>query len=635
MSQTEKERAIQNLITKIVAKTDGITSEQVELVRELYANDERGIEKISEIEEELLAYSTSIAQVNAMMPMKKIGEPEIYALDIETPTKGIYLGETQIDLMTITEVNSTNELLDFIANCAQIKYSEPQLQELYKMKLDLAKRIVFDDYRNSLVGTIDLKRDPSINLRKKVSSLGLSDDIADEVIALYKVGKIEEATNHITTRLNMDFGTITAQTFKKHSIDYDDVKCSSYEEMAALAKKISDFDSITITSGKYSLVMSNGKFDPYHIKRELDFCKKHDVQARYHSLLTKEQVEYFKGKPKEEIKEKLRSYIAASIDFISSYNAENRLYDGMPVVRSVDIFNELINLKKDKNSAQGYYSIWEQLGLTTEDIVDVYAPAIGMKPEGVEYVYNEAFVETEEKRKIQLALAREIQSLAPELIDVFGTQMHITTDFKYSTIKSTFSDLKRFSDETGIKLAITEFDMYVPERIIDRLKKEGKSETDIAEYAANTKLTKLGLIAQAAKEEEIDFTEVAYWSTTDSMDHNKKRQGRTTLYGGLFGHTLEPKGVNEVVEYTPQLNRPNNTRDVDYRKTLNGMLESQPIITPEEHKTKKSEPAKQFIKKENETSQKKAPVDDSGFANFPQLLILTLLLIATLYILLM
>ncbi len=633
MEQTEKQRAIQSIITSLAEKTEGITSEQIDLVREIYAEDERSLE---EIEQELQGYCASITSNNAAMSMRKIHNPEKYSLDIDVSTKGMYLGETQIDLMTITEINSTNELLEFIANCQQVDYSEVQLKELYKMKIDSAKRKVFDDYRNSLIGTLELQRDPSIVLRKKIEFLGLPADITDEVLALYKDGKTDQAINYITTRLNLDYGTITSQTFKRHFIDHDDVKCSSYEEISALAKKVSDFDSITIISGKYNSVINNGKFDSYHIKRCLDFCKKHDIQARYHSLLTQDILEQFQGKSKDEIIEQLRKFVSSSIEFISAYNEENKLSDGMPIINTIDIFNELINLKKDKTVRNGYYNIWEQLGITIPDLIDIFAPAVGNKPEGVEYIYNEAFVETDEKRQIQLNLAREIKKQAPELIDIFGTQMHVTTEFKDSTIERTFFELKSFSAETGIKLAITEFDMYVPERVVDKLKRAGKTDDEIKEYVQYIKLTKLNRIAAIAKETGIEFTEIAYWSMTDSMDHNKKRQERETLYGGLFGYSLEPKAVKEIVEYAPIVERPNNTTDVlGYTNMLNSLLEVQPAITPQSKNEEITEPAKQLVKKEKEVAKTSDTQDDAGFANFPQILILTLWIIAVLYILLM
>lgn len=382
--------------------------------------------------------------------------------------------------------------------------------------------------------------------------------------------------------------------------------------------------------------MNNGKFDPYHIKKGLDFCKKHDVQARYHSLLTQEQIKQLQGKSKEEIIEQLRAYVSETIDFINGYNNENKLSDGMPVINSVDIFNELINLKKDKTTNNGYYNVWEQLGLTVTDLVDIFAPAIGKKPEGIEYIYNEAFVETEEKRKVQLELARRIKQQAPELIDIFGTQMHITTEFKESTIERTFLDLKEFSEETGIEIAITEFDMHMPGQIIDSLKKAGKTTSEIAEYAMYRKLTQLSKISEIAKKVGIKFTEISYGSMTDSMDHNKKRNERTTLYGGLFGSVLAPKAVKEIVEYKPQIKMPEYTSDVlGYLGMLNAMQETQPMITPNEYPGKLEEKPKQFVKKQQNTLVEDNLQSDAGYANFPQILMLTLILIAVLYILLM
>ena len=633
MNHDQKQHVIINLITRIASKKDGITSEQIELIKELYIDDERNIK---EIEYEIQSYFSSIEAHNTKMAMKKQTPREIYLLGIESPIKGVRLSPIQIDLMTITEIESTNELLSFINSCAQIKYNEFQLQEFYKMKLEVAKRRLFEDYRKTLIGTRDLEYDPNITLKRKISSLGLSEEVAEETIKLYKAGKVEDAINYITRNLNLDYGTIITENFMKHRIDSDDVKYSCYEEVSALAQRISYFDIITITAGQYKFVMNNGNFDPYHIKRCLDFCKKHDVQVRYNSLITQELMEIFLGKTKEEIIEQMRMYISQSIEFINQYNKENSLSDGMPVINSINIFNELVNLKKDKTSSNGYYNVWEQLGLSEDDLIDILAPAIGNKPLEVDYIYNEAFVETKEKRNIQLELARRIHRQIPELIDIFGTQMHITTDFKESTIEDTFKDLKMFSDETGIEIAITEFDMCLPIREIENLKKAGKSLMEIAEYAMYRKLTQLNKISSIAKKTGIKFSDVSYCSITDSMDSNKKRQNAVTLYGGLFGNSLAPKGINEIVEYKPQMEIPQFTANVlGYLDTLNSILETQQVITPQEGIQKNSETPKQFIKKAPQTQVEDNSSNDAGYANFPQILMLTLFIIAILYILLM
>lgn len=628
MTETFKIHSIEDLILNTVGKTTGITSEQIDLVRELYKDDARNLD---EIREELLAYSASVIDSKYGIPMKQSKKPTPYYLNIQAPIKGIHLGETQIDLISVIEVTTIDELQEFLIGCAQLNYAETDLQQLCKMDLETAKRKVFEDYRRTLIGTVDLKKNPFLLLKRKIACLGLPEEANDIVIALCKKGNLDEAVNYITTNISADYNTIIAENFRGHSLDWDDVKCTSYEELSALAQEIANFNCITVTSGKYRNVMNNGTFDPYHIKRELDFCKKHGVQARYHSLLSKDTMEYFKGKPKEEIAEQLRSYVSESINFINSYNEENKLADGRPVIRSVDIFNELINLKKDKNSAKGYYNIWEQLGLTTTDIVDIFAPAIGNKKENIEYVYNEAFVETEEKRRAQLQLVQDIHHLAPELIDIFGTQMHITTEFNPETIERTFLDLKQFSNSTGIKIAITEFDMYIPEKTLEHLIAIGKTTTQIDEYANHKKKAQLETIVKAANNTKIDFSEVSYWSATDSMDHNKKRQHQSNLYGGLFGNQLAPKGANEVIDYSPELKRPDNAIDVlDNLSLLEAMLTSSILPTIEADTTE----TKQFVKKAEKVIPQNTN-DDGGFTNFPQLLIMSLILIAVLYIILM
>lgn len=632
MEPSERKNAIENLIITTMKQSNNITEEQVNLIKELYAEDDR---KLEDIEQELLSYFASISQINMRSSMKNSSDGITYSLNIETATRGIYLGETQIDLMSLTEISCFNELLEFIKKCYQVDYSELELKQLQKMKIDTAKRKVFADYKDTLIGATDLKKDPSIILRRKLCRLGLAYDKIDEVIALYKANDIEQATNHIIQSSSLDLETIARKNFKMQSLDFDNVKCSSYEELEALTKKISNFDRITITSGEYGSVICNGVFDPYHIERELAFCKKHNIHTRYHCLLSQSTLEHFKGKSKKEIVENLRQYILATIEYINKYNAENKLSDGRPLINAVDIFDELINLKKDKSREAGYYNIFESLGLTIEDLVDILAPAIGNKQDGVEYIYNEAFVETKEKRDIQLSLAAHIHSLAPKLIDTFGTQMHITTDFKEQTFLETFTALKKFSDETGIKLAITEFDMHIPEKTLAILKRSGKNTREIADYVSFIKLKKLAIIAKAAESTGIEFTEIGYCSPTNSMYNNKKSQGLSTLYGGLFGHTLEPKAIQEVVEYTPFLKRPSGTSEVlGYYNTLNNLLERQSAIMPQDYVSKASEQDKKLIKRDS-TLYQTGNQDDSGFANFPQLLIMSLLLIGLLYILLM
>lgn len=630
----EKSRSsiIQDLIASLSKKVDGITEEQEKLAYDLYIDDDRNLK---EIKQELLSYFSSISQINAGLPMKNQASKLSFGLDVNSKYKGIYLGRTQIDLMMITEVKSFAQLQAFINECEQIDYSEIYLQELRKKSLETAKKQVFEDYRSTLIGTSDLKRDPTIILRKKLTRLGLTYDDIEKVIALYQSKNIEKTAHYIIENSQFNLEEIVQKNFKINVFDNDDVKCSSYEEMASLAQRLKEFDRVIITIGEYSSVMCNGKFNPYHIRRSLDFCKNHNIHARYHSLLSQETLNNFSENNKEEIKAKLHQYILESINYINAYNAENNLEDGMPLINAIDIFDELINLKKDKSSSVGYYNIWENKGLTIEDLVDILSPAIENKDPKIAYIYNETFVETPEKRRIQLNLATQIQNLAPTLIDTFGTKMHISTEHKTKTIENTLSDLKRFSDETGIKLAITEFAMYVPEKTLNYLTSLGLTKKETTNIANHIKQTKLATISEIAKKLAIDFDEISYWSATDSMDHDKKSQGANTLYGGLFGRSLEPKGVEEVIDYTPKLIRPEEVTNVlGYLNTLNNMLETQPIIMPKKYDAPQASPGKTLVKNTNKI-QPQTNQDENGFANFPQLLITSLILIGILYILLM
>lgn len=629
-NELENKEEIAKYIMMTVSNFEGITSEQVSLIKDLYKDDTREFE---EIKSELDSYFASIEAVNANIDMRQEATDKTYLLNIDASAKGVRLSPTQMDLITITEISSTNELLNFIANCKQLNYSDIELQKFYKTKLDLAKRMVFEDYRSTLITPQEIKKEPYKYLIKRLQELNIDEDFTEEIIEMCKSGNVEEAINFVTTKLNLDYSTILSKNFQRYSIDYENVKNSSYEEFIELAKKINEFDFITITAGSYTLTVNNGVFDSYHIKRALDFCQKHDIQASYSSLLSQDILALLDSKSNEEMKKILSTYIMNSINFINEYNKENYLTDGMPVINSIVLFDELINNKKDKAAEYGYYNVWERAGLSIEDMIEIFAPAIGNKPAGVEYIYNESYVETKEKRKIQLELAKKIKQLAPELIDIFGTKMHISSEMLASTIEDTFEDLKKFSDETGIELAITEFDIHIPQKNIEKLKESKKSSEQIAEYVSFHKLKQLNMLSLIAKMTGIEFNELSYGSITDSMDLNIRGKDIESLYSGLFGQQLMPKSIKEIVHINQNVERPTNSEKVQsYMDALNSMMDAQTQIVPQEY-NKEETTEKKLVKKD--TSSPQVNNDDAGYANFPQLLILTLIIVALLYILLM
>lgn len=59
-----------------------------------------------------------------------INSGDAYFLDIDAPEKTIYLGQTQIDLIEITELSSPEELANYVENCAQFVYTPQEIDKL-------------------------------------------------------------------------------------------------------------------------------------------------------------------------------------------------------------------------------------------------------------------------------------------------------------------------------------------------------------------------------------------------------------------------------------------------------------------------------------------------------------------------
>lgn len=74
------------------------------------------------------------------------------------------------------------------------------------------------------------------------------------------------------------------------------------------------------------------------------------------------------------------------------------MQDGTSVINAIDLFNELVSF--NKNEKGEYENIWEtKYGITIEDICRVFSYAKEHKPDGVNYLYNEPFLEDAARRK--------------------------------------------------------------------------------------------------------------------------------------------------------------------------------------------------------------------------------------------
>ena len=431
---------------------------------------------------------------------------EMYSLDIpNVPIKGGYLSSEQIDLLSIIQCKSIEELDLFVEKCDQINRI-PDIKGKYKgLDLESAKRVVFHYYQESMVNHQASRVE---SYQRRLEYLGVSEEQLKEVIS---------NKNHEILKANHHFKADERDQLK--SIDL-------YSEMELLNSKLDNFNSFLIGSGKFYEVFNkyetgDNRFDFYFADRDLDFAYKKGKQVRYHSLLVKECDKYFEGKSKGEILDLIEEYVTKSIDHIIEYNNTHKREDGKPVINAIDMFNEIISF--DKNSDGEYTNIWlDKYEITMEELLPCFKYAYEKKKElDISYVYNEPFMEDKDRRNKVIETLKGINEIYPGFIDTLGTQTHITIGEPKEKLESCFKDLKQFQDETGINIQITEFDMSLSKNDMSKLfgSEPQYNLSDVYDY----KTVKIKELIDIIKASNIRLSGITYWSLTDGIDCNLER----------------------------------------------------------------------------------------------------------------
>lgn len=449
---------------------------------------------------------------------------DIYSLNVDSPIKGGYFSSEQIDLLSIIQCQSIDELMKFIANCDQINHVHGIFESINGMDLESAKRSIFKSYQDSMVyhdQGIDASR---IN---RFNYLGITSE--EELMSV--IDKSHPRSQEILS-LNHHF----------ISEEWDQTKSISYEEMETLNSQLPLFNSMLIGSGKIYKVINkydtnkDTKYDFYFAKRDLDFAYKNGKQVRFHSLLVKDDGKLFNEKSKEEIMNIIKEYVKQSIDFIKNYNYSHKIIiNGKeePVINAVDLFNEILSF--DKNKQGEYYNIWEQkYGISMPELMSCFEYALVNKPEGVNYLYNEPFLEDDQRRQ---KVFETLAQTTPGLIDTLGSQMHITITQDIDSIKRCFADFKRLQDN-GMQIQITEFDMCLGRSDVPRV--FGPNADISLERVYQEKDKKISEISSVIRESGVRLSGISYWSLTDGIDCNLER----IRSNALANHEIS--NVNEI-----------------------------------------------------------------------------------------
>lgn len=473
-----------------------------------------------------------------------------FSLELESPINGIYLNSETIELLSIIQCENIEELKDFAINCSQLNISEEDLTSWNGNDIENIKRMLVEKYKSTLI-----PMEQSIKSRKNVlesvlKHSGINADEVDTYISVLQNDGYEGIKKKLKIEHPESYNIFTEKAHRFIATERDQMTSITYEELFGINDILSNHNTILIGAGRYYDITKKmydedipnmEKYDFYYAQRGLDFCNRNGMYARYHTLLDKQTMEdHLIGKEKEYVLRELQEYVKKSIDFISKYNETHKI-NGKGLIRSVDLFNEIISFNEP------YKNMWQELyGISNEELVSTFQYALENKPDEVTYVYNEPFLENPERRNAVIKQLSQINELAPGLIDTIGTQMHIEMTQNTDDIRNCFEDLKRL-EQLGIGTQITEFDMCLPERFMFDENGKIRSEKDLVEII-NSKISKSGItiesiaelksmrmneISNAIEETEIQLDGITYWSINDILDHNLERTNRKTYEQGL------------------------------------------------------------------------------------------------------
>lgn len=612
---------INSKISELSSYNINITSEQKEKVISKYITSNKDI---YEIEKEI---NIMIKQYIENQKKKKEYEinisnllnnsdsenKDLSTIELGSKESGIKISYDELNLLLITEINTYEELKEFINNSPQFPINKEKIySELVGLDLEKSKRLLYEKYLNTL---LDYKTNEKLDLiskaKIKLIKFGVDKDTEtfNNVINLISENKMSDAYKALQEKYGNDF---IVEFNRNINDDYEDVKSISYDEIKSLSSFIDrEVQEIIIPCAKYDTIMknySNGKyFDPYYTDLAAKYAKKHGKNLRYNGIFDHEHINKsiekyinLNGRTideineeeikllhshKEEILDEMKIFANVSIDNIISLNKQ---YDG--VIDTVEIFNELI--EKNKKNKDGKYSmVWEKyFGISISDILSTFpvdSNGFIIKPDGVSYMYNETtLTESSEKRKAVEKILFEIEESSPGLIDIFGDQMHLSdedimTNEGEKNIVETAKMLKRINEGNLIvdnqeksiipkKIESTEFDLHFKENFINLLK-----EKNINPYLIKEKMINK---IQSIYSGIVDFNKTTYWNIFEKNDHNVVRENKKrikqgndtidTMFAGLIPkgqlfkneHKLKKKDANKKIKThsNPEIGTINN-----------------------------------------------------------------------------
>lgn len=481
---------------------------------------------------------------------------ELATLDLNTDKNGIFLSQQQIDLLMITELQSKEQIKEYIETmCGQFPYKKVEdiidnfdsLSNDNLEQLEQAKRKLFEKYQKSIIDYISNSQMSDAEKAKvKLERLGINGQELEMCFQQVSQGKINETFIYLGQKYGNDFITKLNRFMND---DFDNVKSVSYEEMKSLSDLISrdkSIDTIIMATGTFNnsvySSLNGNVFDPFLTKKALQYCARHDIHMRYHTLFDQSYVEQLlkqgKGlKDHDQILAEMKSFVQISMQYIEKYNRQ--LSDGSMLINEVEIFNELVERNKDDKN-KPYEMVWEKyFGITPEELASCFDGI--KKTTGVEYMYNETtLTESPFKRqKVEETLDRIVKA-NPDLIDRFGDQMHLSdkdimTKIGRNNLQETAQMIKRIQDkkiyvngkEKHIKTECTEHDFHFTKPFLENVSKMQQGGQKVDLWQIKRKMQ--DYIGKTYTLNGVNFERSTYWSLFGKNDHNLVRANKSIV----------------------------------------------------------------------------------------------------------
>ena len=482
-----------------------ISDETISRFTNKYLNSPKTFEEIKEEIDKLV--EEKLEQLRKREELMEKMQQEITRGITDLPvTKGITLNMQQIDLLSIVTADETN-LRQILANINNLTNEQKQSILSSDKSLDEIKRDLFKMYQDSLTSYIfnsdSLGKQKELNKRIDfiLNNSNLTQVQQKQFEDIIRNNQIYDVPKLITETFDKEVSERIFKTMIKYMpTEREGIKSSSYESFVRLSEHLSDYQVINLDSvakyGRY--VRQDGAFNSDDLIKAFDFARSHGMQTRLNTLLffmdTPQQLEsmpYEQGKV--EAKRLLERYVENITSVIAKYNEDCINRGEQPTVRTVEIFNELLNrfpmegpttfeyrghIDTDEHRVDENNLNYEDLRagwlrfFEIEELCSIMEIARKNLP-NVNLMINECTLEDPKKiepfkRLVLDKIKAYEQQHGIKLIDSIGTQMHIDSSVSKDEIRTMFENLSQF----GLPIEVTEFDMAIEEKLINSLSHE-------------------------------------------------------------------------------------------------------------------------------------------------------------------